>query len=317
MISEIFQFIAGNNSSLSEIVCKKGFANTSLLIDVEDALQNVIQPEVTPGLKEVGRRNVIKCLSENSSFIKQKVGIRINSFSTSEFQKDLDMLKELRSYIKWHYLVIPKLNTCSELYNYRAVFKANGVLYDELIPIIETVNGLQQATHVFSETAPAREFHRAFWGHHDYNLDAGHWPFIEHEDPEYWYITEKLLKVLKANGYGYINGAICHFNDSTMLEKIITKTYKISSSKFDQAALSFSQVKKLLQLQNGMSSAEPAFRNGKMDLEESIKLAEQTILLFEKNHSSDTSFSSDKDSGSFISPQKYMGARKFLRDLAA
>jgi hypothetical protein len=124
------------------------------------------------------------------------------------------------------------------------------------------------------------------------------------------------MKVLKANGYDYINGAICCFNNPVLLKKIVSKTYCTYGADFDQAALSYKQVEILGKLQAKDRDAEAIpFDCEDTDPEERIRLAEQTVLLFEKYHCPEKGFVSDKMEGSFISPQKYLGARRFLQHI--
>lgn len=318
MIREVFQFIAGNSPSLSEILLTIPPENHSLVLDMEDALQNVLQAEQTAGLKAAARSHLAKCILHRQGMIRQHLGIRINAMTTSEFQKDLELLIALGPSVTWHCIIVPKVSSYEELKDYVSIFKLHGIQYKELIPIIETVKGLQNVAAIFGRKVSDSLFHRAFWGHHDYNLDAGNWPFAEHEDADYWRLTGNFTSLLKRNGYGYINGAICCFNNTTLLRNILARIYRLYGNEFDQAALSYGQAELFRSLQNNRKPIGSLNLNRKtISQEESIRLAEQTLLLFERKHRADKSFVTDKEDGFFISPQMYLAARRFLQSIAA
>jgi citrate lyase beta subunit len=239
---EIFQFV----SPLSlKTFLSASLPNNSIIYDLEDGVQDVMNPDNNSLLKETARLNLLGYLKKNAAKNKQiKVGFRINTLSGEEFKHDLEFLSEINKYCNIQYLLLPKINSKREIKEYKNYFSDCSISFKELIPIIETVNGYESIKDLFS-APPSDIFHRAFWGHHDYNLDARNWPFAEYYSSEYWRLTTHLIRMIEKANYSYINGAVLQINNDGMLKKIAGVLSGICKKDFDMTALSYSQVKVL------------------------------------------------------------------------
>ncbi len=314
MLNNIFQFIAVSNSgSLYKIV--KGSSDTKVIIvfDVEDGVQDVINPSNTQQLKQIARQKLFSEIQNNAFQLNNnQFGIRINSLCTNEFKHDLKFLIEASKMIHWRCIVVPKINSKDEINHYFKTFHENNISFTELIPIIETVQGFNSLSEIFSNL-PTEKFHRAFWGHHDYNLDAGHFPFIEQASGKYWKLTKQLIRALEKRGFGFGGGVFTELNNDQFLIKIISMLASVCTLDFGFAALGFRQAKVLSSI-NGIAPLPyldlPA--ENEMTDDDKIHFAEETIELFKKNQLEERSFSIIQSDRKLISPQQYIAASKFL-----
>jgi citrate lyase beta subunit len=314
VLNEIFQFIAANSQSLHSVVTGNTAYKTCLIIDLEDALQNILSPSETPGIKESARKNVYETVGRlDKNFDFTRTGIRINTIHSPEFEKDLHLLSVFN--IQWACIVLPKIESAAEVENYRKIFQQNGILYKELLPVIETVKGLEKAEQIFFH-APEKDYKRTFWGHHDYNLDAGLWPFVDNDSEMYWQLTARLINTLKHKGYGYINGPITKFNNSDFIKSVLYRTALLcGDGPFDQAALSYAQVQTFNTYRADMNT------NPKLELivqeKDEAGLAIETMRDFEKFYTVSRSFALDFSGRQFISPHQYLCAKRFLKKIEA
>jgi citrate lyase beta subunit len=313
MLNEIFQFVCPGNMVTERLLTPLPSSRVSIVFDLEDGVQDVIHPERTQHLKEVARTNVL-ALFQNPGFEKMlpKTGFRINSIHGKEFEHDLKCLRSVQEFVRLSYVVIPKLNSREELDDYIAVFSENNLSFDEFIPIIETVDGYKSLDDILSRP-PANQFHRFFWGHHDYNLDAGIFPFAEHRSSHYWELTKDMIAKLENSGYGFINGAFLEVNNDDFLKKIVSGIAGLCLKDFDFAAISYRQVKLLSSLRSVYPVHYPEFIEDEVLTDaEKISLAKTIVNRFQKNQFLEKGFSFDRQDAIIISPHQYLAALKYL-----
>lgn len=309
MINEVFQFLSGGSPALKDIICSVPLPRTTLILDLEDALQNVVAPQLSPALKQKGRNRIREAFQNN--FVSDHIGIRINAPGTAEFVHDLQLLEELGPLVSWRCIVIPKTGSVSDINICKEAFKNKGVRCNELIPIVETVKGLEQLKEICSMT-PGELFSRIFFGFYDYSLDAGHWPFAEPSDTEYMLLHEKIIARLGSAGYGFIHGAIPHLNDEALLKKIVLRLGSACPQGFGQAALSFRQAKIIATLDVTETEAVPHAGQTGSSFHDKFDRAKNVVRDFEKHIGETQSFYVDGAGSRFVPPQYYLAAKKFL-----
>jgi citrate lyase beta subunit len=318
-IRTVFQFLVpGSAATLKRIISGGSDSpKIAVVLDLEDGVRDVICLENTAQQKAHIRKRFFEALSSmNTGSRKEKLGLRINEAGTREFDNDIHFLKQLGSDFHWDYLVLPKINSVREINFCRELFSEHGISVNELIPIVETVKAYSQIRNILS-APPSPLFNRIFWGHHDYNLDAGIWPFAEQQSHTYWELTSALIRETEHAGYGYINGPFLQLKNDRMLREIISAVAFLSGRDFDQAALSYHQALFL----SRMPEVIPAsFRNlcSEYAISESGKknLALLTQLKFKEFLVNNRNFSIDQEDQVIISPHQYLGALHYLETLA-
>src|SRR5258705_13985445 len=100
------------------------------MFDIEDGIQDVINPAQTSQLKQSARLKLFSELQNNAFRITNyQFGIRINSCRTKEFQHDLKFLAETSKIIRWKYIVVPKINSKDEIEHYFKTFHENNISF--------------------------------------------------------------------------------------------------------------------------------------------------------------------------------------------
>ncbi len=303
-IRHIFQFIPASSASLGHIIKKERPPWHHLVIDLEDALLDVNNEAHTKSIKQKARLLILKCF-ENTSLVNNKtIGLRINSLHSGEFDNDLALLNSLKHRVTWGFVVIPKMERYGDLTIYEKSFKGLGLSFNEIIPVIETVAGLKACKRIFSNQL-SLPLNRCFWGHHDYNLDAGYWPFPEQESETYWENTTRLINSLTINGVSFINGPIVVSQSTSFIRQVFHRTRKLCGKPFDQAVISFSQIS----LFN--AACQPDEDTAPLNTVNE-HTAYEIVKAFEQYNRSGLSFGYDAGQRLFISPQKYLCAKKYL-----
>ena len=312
MLGPIFQFIAANNKSLSKIISGPAVTNCNLIIDLEDALKNVLFPSQTANLKQAGRRNVLRVF-QTTKVENQNIGIRINALNSEEFEKDILFLAQIKKSFFWKYIVVPKVESQQDILYYKGVLARQEISYKELIPIVETISGAENLTDILKVKDL---FTHCFWGHHDYNFDADKWPFFEHQHKEYWDITTPLIQKLTAANINYINSPVSKFENDCLVKSIFFKLDQLCGGRFGQSAISYQQVKKFTFLRETNYFLQHSIKQlNIVDVNEKIQLAKITINSFEARYNADTSFSFNLEEQLFISPHQYFSAKRFLEEI--
>ena len=84
-------------------------------------VNDIFNPKKINISKKLGRNNILSILT-SMDFSNNNLGIRINSNKSIEFDKDIELLKLIKDKIKWKYIVIPKIESKSDLENISSIF---------------------------------------------------------------------------------------------------------------------------------------------------------------------------------------------------
>jgi len=216
---QAYQFIKYNKDTSSAYLEKVHNTGAVICFDFEDGILNPFEMKRSASLKEEARARFLSlysliCASSNHI----KVGIRLNSIRTSDFEKDLMKIKGKKvdsvfaPKIEYHtdiHLLIDKLNDFN-------------VRYKNLIPIIETKKGFENLENILQSN---QKLTKIAFGHCDYNLDIGSYPFFHQDSREYWkWITAIVSKIEKYRirliNSPYLNtGAFFLFNVRSYCDK--------------------------------------------------------------------------------------------------
>src|SRR4030095_12828184 len=145
--------------------------------DLEDGVQDPLDPSRTPQLKASARESIQQFFA-HARDIPPSLSLRINVVGSGELERDLDMLRHLADRVGWNEIYLPKIERYSTVAEIRSMLRARGITWRSLVPTIETVAGVEQLGELLQEDVIASAGKVQF-GHYDYNLDAGNWPFVD------------------------------------------------------------------------------------------------------------------------------------------
>jgi len=195
-------------SSLNGIVC----------FDFEDSLMNINSNSFLKTLKNQRRAKVSKFFKSNKEKISEiKFGIRINETTTKDYNDDLTFIDTVNKSIKFHSIFLPKIKNSDTInYTEEQLAKYN-VSYKELIPIIESKEGMDNIGEIIS--GAKNKFNKLAFGHCDYNLDNSLFPFHHQNSKIYWQWVNTICKALKKENKMLINSPFLFLDDDEMFTK--------------------------------------------------------------------------------------------------
>jgi hypothetical protein len=244
--------------------------------------------------------------------------MRINVVGTEDFVRDLPVLRTVADTFGLAAVLLPKVGSGEEYRDALATIEDCRLAQAGLIPVVETKEGLGRLDEIAAAAVTAGAT-ALFYGHYDYCLDAGCWPFSHPVDKAYWELVERVVKGATGAGLRYVHPPEANLRDEALLSRVIAMLRRLCGDRFDLASAGMSQTTILLRITEDSSvcaaSPEAVFGASPLGLEEKRRLAEETCALFEGNNRQEHSFSADARTGRFISPHEYLAAVRYLRSL--
>lgn len=138
-LSFIYQYISLNQEVLKIIQTLRKCPKAGIIpiLEIEDSLQIPLDPVKTALLKSRAPEALKSILSYAiGQDLNRNISFRINANDTKEFGLDINMLHELKPFIKWGSLFIPKVNSEEVLAEY--IKSLDGIDYEELVVLAES-----------------------------------------------------------------------------------------------------------------------------------------------------------------------------------
>ncbi len=282
--------------------------NISIILDMEDSAQDLFDTKNNANLKRISREG-LNYLSYNNILEHNPTYVRINSQNTSFYEKDIETISEiLKKKSSINGIFLPKVETYSQVKNcYDQILKKK-INNFSIIPMIETQNGLKNINEILRADKDNKIIEYVHYGHYDFCLDSGFWPFPEPYHFEYWEIIDNISKNISKHGKKYIH---------TPFPLIETQNIYWSSINFMQNNLGISEINlSLVNIDsNYMKKPEKIkqtkFKNISSDNHYKLVFAEKIIKEYLNNKSKNKSFSLSRKR--FIPPHLYLGAKNFLK----
>lgn len=212
-------------------------------------------------------------------------------------------------------VMLPKVESADQLRRAHADLNAEGVEFGNLVPMVETRKGMDQIDEIVA-AAVALGSPAVIYGHHDYWLDAGVWPFPGPRDKFYWEPVQRIAGPALAAGLRYVHPPEAELRDEALLAEMVGGLHGLCGQRFDLFSAGMSQTPILRRLMADASSGENLSALSEpcaSEPAEKERLAEETCALFEENNRPEHAFSADARSGRFISPHEYLAAANYLR----
>ncbi len=276
-------------------------ANGVVCFDLEDSIGDVDSNNIKR-VKDLHREKVIEFIREFGSKVDRPViGLRINSVESEFYREDLRAINSL-DYI--HTVFLPKMETAMGTESFLHDLQA-GVA--DVIPVIETSGGVQALDGILSLTDS--RFRAVAFGHCDYNLSLGCFPFHHQNSRKYWEWISLLDEVASSRNKWLINSPVLRLKDRILFESVLRKLGQYESAS-GQITLSMEQTE--------MCTSMPSVRTDQKELDET-DIAEagraiEAVREFETYRLAGKMFAVDEKKD-IISPQEYVAAKRHLENL--
>lgn len=295
----IYQFVKYNSFTNSKHIDKYSKTGAVICFDLEDSIYDWVNPDNSARIKSEAR---VVLGSIFNLFSKDKFGIRINT-DEDELKRDIDFLSDK----KIHSIFIPKITSAEQIIALYNRLKKADVQFKELIPIIESKTALSNLSKIVKEASPY--FNKLVFGHCDYNLSIGAFPFFHHYNSEYWKWVNKIIEIASANNITFINSVFLNLGDNEFFGKMLSHIYQICVDNFGQATLTSAQS----EMCNNFSKTCTGFKkliDDRSELSVPINYESDLIRNFESINKRNGSFTKIKDNV-LLSPQEYTIAKTY------
>ena len=167
--------------------------------DWEDSIQVLGDEEATHTLKHAQRQQVRQLLA-SPGIAGEHLAVRLNAPGTAHYAADLQALQGLPGL---HAVFVPKAEHPDTL---RQVLRELPVPVRHVVPIVETTAGFTALPALLA--VPDARLALVAFGHCDYNLSQGLFPFRHQDSAQYWDWITELDRHLQAAGKHLLNSPV-------------------------------------------------------------------------------------------------------------
>jgi len=285
------------------------YADT-VILDLEDSCWDPIRPERSAALREQSRADLLDLSRQAGTFFEEgRIGFRINRYESPEFARDLEALGRITQRAKLAAIVATKVESPDTLSNIVDAVHGHGIVCREIVPIVETVRGIENLPQIAASAA--RFGVRAIvYGHYDFSLDAGHWPFLEFDDLRFWEWVHPIVETIESAGLTYVHPPFFRIYDAVGFDAMLCRLAEMCSRSFGVLALGPRQAAACSAFERHASPLLPSPNIATVG--ESAELAQSICQVFEDYVKENKGFAVEPKSGLFISPHLYAAARTYL-----
>jgi citrate lyase beta subunit len=298
MAYQAFHFARLQLADFSDFYQRVTATGGIVCFDLEDSLSHPDE-QFTADLKAQQRQLLQELLCPCPAGLDLcRMGIRINHPASAHYQEDIRLLADLGAV---GYVFLPKAETPADIQQ---------VLHDlprvdQFIPIIESVEGYANVEQL-AEFADTRVAAFAF-GHCDFNLSSGHFPFFHHDSQQYWQWLAYLDERLHARGKRLINSPVLQLANEELFADVLRRLSSYPSV-IGQVTLCLAQTQQCAQAAaSPVTSIQPVHQR----IHAPAAHAHDTVKAFEQNQLP-TQFFAVAANRQLISPQEYRAAHAYL-----
>ena len=147
---------------------------------------------------------------------------------TQFFEKDIKtVLQSCKNNIPITGIFLPMVRDYSQILTLNEIL-SDGDYNLEIVPMIETVKGYRNISNILNEDKNYNLISRVHYGHFDYCLDAGLWPFPDPCHFEYWEIVQNLVGIVHGYGKTYVHTPFPFPQDEQLFWWTSNKLQKLS-----------------------------------------------------------------------------------------
>lgn len=240
----------------------------------------------------------------------RRFGLRVNTFKTPEFQKDIELLAGLKNHFSFNSIFLPKCKTAGDLNDCINEFIKHNIQVDEFIPIIECEEGFNSINEIIQSKYKYKIKMIAF-GHCDFNLDKNIFPFKHQDDKKYWTWIDDFYEALRGTEIGFINSPYLKLNYSPGFLNNLNEFRSYNFAKKGQVTLNCEQIQLCLNQERKYISTD--VKNLPKSDQNKIIFAKHLLGSFRKDFDWKKGFSIKEIFKELISPQEYFAAKKFMK----
>ena len=214
------------------------------VLDLEDAIADVLAPERTAGLKAEARRHLEALLEDGWLPACGTVGVRVNAHDTPYHEADMAVVARLRRAGVSLFVVLPKVESADDVAAFDARLAAADAPATPVVPTLETGAGVLRAREI---AAVARAPAGLVVGIFDYALDQRLWPFPDVCDPLVWRVATVVSEAALARGIPYIHAPSPWLRDARAMRTVGARVLRLPAVKANRgvhpgiASLGFEQ----------------------------------------------------------------------------
>lgn len=279
-----------------------------VVLDIEDSVQDIFDTQKSADLKSRARQNLLELTSVHKIQDVLPIRIRMNGLETPYFENDVATITHIhKNTCSVADIWLPKSDNVDYVRRARAAFDAKGGETIQFTAMLESEEGLKNLPEILDRKEELG-ITKVHYGHYDFSLSAGHWPFSGQDTQFFWDIIDRILTILDRYEMPYVHTPLGDLNNKDLFKSVETE---LKNKKFayemGMTALNLNQTK--------FANASDAVRLN-LDRENSytqaelIDLATRKKAAFENNRINKRSFSVKDDV--FVTPHEYMGACHFL-----
>ena len=300
---KIYQFIKYYDGLSLDKLFASNTSHAILCFDLEDSVQDVFCPQNNSKLKSLYRNLLYRILQSNTHG--NSIGVRINACGSDEQQKDIELLTSLGPL---NTIFLPKAESRSQVVSLLQSLDKYGIQFNELVPVIESQKGIQNIKQI--EGLASNKIKRIAFGHCDYNLNAGHFPFYHHSSREYWSWIEYMVAVIAPYKLGFVNSPFLELDNHSGFLEMLSSLKTICQNNLGQITLTSSQS---IHCFNHKQSSIPFFRriSNRLSMRNDPTLAKDFIMRFEKENTG-KAFTLTEKNRTLLSPHEYQSAKLHL-----
>jgi len=189
-------------------------AGVMSILDLEDSAQDPFDIDKTRDLKISARKNFLELVNSRSwtgdEFVRP-IYVRVNSSSTEFFEDDIQAVLDIcRSGFPVTGIFLPMVESYAQIKEAQAMLEdaksikttGHGL---EIVPMIETAAGMNALQSMLESDAHEQSFSKVHYGHFDYCLDAGLWPFPDPNHDSFWRLIEPMTRLILEHKKTYIH----------------------------------------------------------------------------------------------------------------
>lgn len=299
-------------------------APATVVLDLEDSLWDVIDGTGTAALKAAGRANLVTLAQTHPELFAQgPIGVRINRLSGPDAAPDFAALGRASRLVEFECVVPTKVESGAEIHEIRARLRDGGVAYRGIVPIVETRRGLANLDEI-TDAARSAGIEWLVYGHFDFALDSGWWPFPEPCQPSYWETVDPLIRRWERAGLGYVQPPYFQTHDRAGMAGILARLTRTCTREFGILTVTPRQTEMVSRLNDAAGRTEEALEPAPArttlepcdPTETPADLARHVIDTFLATRRESAGFALEPRSGEFISPHMYLAARDYLARVA-
>jgi citrate lyase beta subunit len=294
-------FIDGFDSYFEKITN----SDSVFVFDLEDSIKSVLIDSETESLKNNFRKVLIDIFKLYPQVLDYSLAVRVNHPRDKEFLEDVNTLKEITT-VNWDTIIIPKVEDVETLEYAKFCFHEAGIDYNRLGALIESETGLKNVRNIIHNRPSNLKV--IVFGHADYNLDSGTFPFAHQNHPVYWSWVSQIIHEMNSEELIFINSPCLYLRNDRLFNYNLNRLNQYGVKRLGQLTLTLNQSLLCNQFTPCETVTNPIHFT---QTDNPITLAKEIVERHE-NRNSGKSFSIDINDY-LISPHEYTAARLLLK----